>query len=133
MRRVIFYGAVISALSLGAYFIGLYVYESAAVAMTMTFAVVSLSQLAHAVNQRSDTESVFARGNGHNPALYAMIGASLLIVLLVMFVPFLREFFSLTLLSPQQYLIVLGFSLAPIAVSEISKCFLRAAERKKTR
>ena len=129
--RVVLHGLMLSAISLGAYFIGLYGYCDASVAMTMTFAVLSGSQLMHALNQRSNVESVFARGNGHNKMLFVAMAASAAIVLLLLFVPPLRTFFGLALLSWQQYLIIVALCIVPFLAVEISKCFIRLAERKK--
>ncbi len=125
--RVVLHGAFISAATLGAYFIGLsYDHsEKHIVAMTMAFAVIALSQLLHSFNQRSNTESIFSRGNGHNPMLFAMIGASFLISAAVLFIPPLQSFFNFTFLSWEQYLIVLALSVAPLVCVEISKLVIR--------
>ena len=125
--RVLLHSAFISAATLGAYFIGLsYDHsENHIVAMTMAFAVIALSQLLHALNQRSNTESIFSRGNGHNPMLFAMIGASLFISAAVLFIPPLQSFFNFTFLSWEQYLIVLALSVAPLVCVEISKLVIR--------
>ncbi len=134
VMRVLFHGFLLSAVSLGAYFIGLYGFGSAADAMTMTFATISVSQLVHVANQRSDTASAFARGSGHNKALYAAMAGSFAIVLFLLFVtPFIpggEAFFGFTILNPLQYLIVAGLCLVPLLGVEISKIFLRRAERK---
>ncbi len=126
--RVALHGAFISAASLGAYFIGLFAFDTASdhvTSMTMAFAVISFSQLLHSLDQRSNTESVFSRGNGHNPALFVMVGASFLVAAAVLFIPPLQSFFCFKFLTWQQYLIVLGLSVAPLLLVEISKCFLR--------
>ncbi len=133
--RVLFHGLLLSAVSLSAYFIGLYAFKSASEAMTMTFATVSLSQLVHVSNQRSNTASVFAKGNGHNKALYgAMAGSFANVFFLLFATPFLPAvrdgFFGLVLLSPVQYLIVAGLCLVPLMGVEISKFFLRRRERR---
>ncbi len=132
--RVLFHGALLSAVSLGAYFIGLCGYGDAGAAMTMTFATISVSQLVHVANQRSDTASLFAKGNGHNKALYLSMGGSFAIVLFLLFVtPFIpggENFFGFILLSPVQYLIVAGLCIVPVVGVEISKFFLRRAEKK---
>ena len=132
--RVLFHGALLSAASLSAYFIGLYGFGDPSAAMTMTFATVSVSQLVHVANQRSNTASVFAKGNGHNKALYAAMGGSFAIVLLLLFatpfIPGAESFFGLILLTPVQYAIVAGLCLVPLVGVEISKCFLRRNAKK---
>lgn len=64
--RIIVHGLFISAAAWAAYLIGTYCFAHDHVqAMTMTFIVLSVSQLAHALNQRSNTDSVFKHGQGH--------------------------------------------------------------------
>ena len=132
--RVLFHGALLSAVSLAAYFIGLYGFGDETAAMTMTFATISVSQLVHVANQRSDTASAFARGSGHNKALYAAMGGSFAIVLVLLFVMPLfggtATFFGFKILSLSQYLIIAGLCLVPLLGVEISKFFLRRGEKK---
>ncbi len=132
--RVLFHGALLSAVSLSAYFIGLYAFGDASAAMTMTFATISVSQLVHVANQRSDTASVFAKSNGHNKALYAAMAGSFAIVLFLLFVvpciPGATAFFGFVYLNVWQYLIIAGLCLVPLFGVELSKIFLRRAEKK---
>ena len=127
--RVCTHGAIIGAATLAAYFIGLT--DNHTVGMTMAFTVLALSQLIHALNQRSNTESVFAKGNGHNPYLFVAMAASAVILALVLFVPPIQAFFSLTFLTWKEYLITAALSLAPIVLVEIIKAIKRAVNRKK--
>ncbi len=130
--RVALHGAFISAATLGAYFIGLYAFGAVdhAVPMTMAFFVISFSQLVHALNQRSNTESVFSRGNGHNPMLVAMLSASAAIAAAVLFIPPLQSFFSFCFLTWEQYLIAIALSLSPLVLVEISKLVMRLMRKK---
>lgn len=127
--RVCTHGAIIGAATLAAYFIGLT--DNHTVGMTMAFTVLALSQLIHALNQRSNTESVFSKGNGHNPYLFGAMAASAVILALVLFVPPVQSFFSLTFLTWKEYLITLALSLAPIVLVEIIKAVKRAVLRKR--
>ncbi len=128
--RVLFHGFLLTAVTLSAYFIGLYGYGSQAVAMTMSFATIAGSQLVHAANQRSNTQSAFAKGNGHNPQLALAVGASALVAVIVLFVPGIMDFFSMIYLSWEQYLIIIGLCLFPLAAVEVSKIFLRLHMKK---
>ncbi len=128
--HVLLYGTAISAISLGAYFIGLYGYHSTAAAMTMCFMVLAGSQLVHSANQRSNTQSAFARGNGHNPVLALAIGVSALVMLFMLFVPVVNTFFNFIYLSWQQYLICIALLAVPLLLGELSKCFIRLHSRK---
>ncbi len=131
--RILLHGAMLSAISLSAYFLGLKVFVKCGpqAAMTMTFAVISFSQLVHALNQRSDTESFFARGNGHNPVLFLTIAASALIMVLLLFVPPLQAFFDLTYLSWDAYLVCAALALAPLPIVECGKLIERIVMKRK--
>ena len=127
--RIVLHGLFISAAALAAYWIGQLVYRDHAEAMTMTFIVLALSQLAHALNQRSNVDSVFRCRQARNPYLAGAIAASLGIVALVVFVPPLMRVFSFVSLRWQEWLICLGLSLFPLLAVEISKLFLRLRRR----
>ena len=138
IARILTHGLFITAASLAAYLIAEALYgstpeEKHAIAMTMTFMVLALSQLVHAVNQRSNIDSVFRPGQGHNKTLYLAMAASLAIVALVSFTPGLMDFFSLVYLGYEQYLIVLALALFPLVAVEISKLFLRLHLRRKAK
>lgn len=136
--RIVLHGLFITAASLSAYWIAEACFGSAAdgskhaIAMTMTFMVLSLSQLVHAINQRSNYDSVFRPGQGHNHFLYGAMAGSLAIVALVSFVPGVMGFFQLVYLEWYQYLIVLALSLFPLVAVEISKIFIRIWRKKHT-
>ena len=126
--RVILHGAFISAATIGAFQVGIHM-ESYAVGMTMAFLVLSISQLLHAINQRSNTESVFSTGNGHNPHLLLSIVASALVLIIVMLVPYFRTVFSLCLLTAKEWGVVLLFSILPLLAVEISKLIIRCVRK----
>ena len=129
--RIVLHGLFISAAALAAYWIGMLVYENHDESMTMTFIVLSVSQLSHALNQRSNTESIFKHGQGHNKFLLIALAASAAIVALVVFVPPLMKLFDLVYISWREWLICLGLSLFPLVAVEISKIFIRAYNRHK--
>ncbi len=129
--RIALHGLFISAAALAAYFIGMLVYENHAEAMTMTFIVLSLAQLAHALNQRSNYDSVFKRGQGHNQYLFGAIVISIAIIALVVFVPPFMTLFELVYIGWQEWLICIGLALFPLVAVEISKVFLRIYRKSK--
>ena len=106
------------------------VYENHNESMTMTFIVLSISQLSHALNQRSNTESIFKHGQGHNKFLFIALAASAAIVALVVFVPPLMKLFDLVYISWREWLICLGLSLFPLLAVEVSKIFIRLYNKK---
>ena len=137
IARIALHGLFITMASLSAYWIaeacfGATEEETHAIAMTMTFMVLALSQLVHAINQRSNYDSVFRPGQGHNKFLYGAMAGSLAIVAFVSFVPGVMDFFELVYLEWHQYLIVLALALFPLVAVEISKIFMRLWKRKHT-
>lgn len=91
----------------------------------MAFTVLAMSQLFHAFNQRSNTESILSTGNGRNKQLILAIVASFAVIGIVLFVPFMRNIFSLTILKPNEWLITIGLSLLPLVLVEITKFIKR--------
>ncbi len=129
--RIALHGVFITAAAWAAYLIGQYCFAHDHVqAMTMTFLVLSFSQLSHALNQRSNTDSIFKRGQGHNKFLFVALVCSAAIVLLVSLVPALQGFFDLTNLTWQEWLVSIGLSVFPLVAVEISKCFIRLYHKK---
>ena len=134
--RIALHGVFITIASLAAYWIAEACYgttpeETHNIAMTMTFMVLALSQLVHAINQRSNYDSVFRPGQGHNKFLYYAMAASLVIIAFVSFVPGVMGFFSLVYLEWFQYLIVVALALFPLLAVEISKIFIRMYRKRK--
>lgn len=128
--RVCLHGCFISAATIGAFQVGCNA-GSYEIGMTMAFLVLTISQLLHSLNQRSNTESIFSTGNGHNPYLFGTVAASGAILALILIVPALRKVFSLTLLTLSQWFIVAAFSMLPLMAVEISKCILRHRENQR--
>ena len=124
VTRVILHGIYIMIATICAYQIGLNT-DSHSVGQTMAFIVLSVSQLFHAFSQRSNTESIFAKGNGHNKSLFVALVASFAILFIILFVPFMKNIFSLTILKPNEWLITVGFSLLPLVLVEITKFIKR--------
>lgn len=128
--RIVLHGLFISAAALAAYWIGMLVYENHDESMTMTFIVLSVSQLSHALNQRSNTDSIFKCGQGHNKFLLIALLASAAIVALVVFVPPLMSLFDLVYIGWTEWLICIGLSLFPLVAVEVSKIFIRLYQKK---
>ncbi len=129
--RIVLHGLFISAAAWAAYLIGTFCFAHDHMqAMTMTFIVLSVSQLAHALNQRSNTDSIFKSGQGHNKFLFIALAASAAIVAIVVFIPPLQGFFNLTDLTWKEWLVSLALSLFPLVAVEISKIFIRLYNKK---
>ena len=122
--RVILHGIYITIATIFAYQVGIRT-DSYEVGMTMAFLVLAISQLFHALNQRSNTDSVFTKGNGHNSYLFFAMIISALIIAVILVIPALREFFSLTTLNVNEWMIVLALSLLPLFLVEVTKLIKR--------
>ena len=119
VTRVIFYGSLIAIISFAAYLIG--ARSSFESGMTMAFLVLCLSQIVHALNQHSATLSVFSSVHPKNKYLYLAMFISLAILLFVVLVPPVANFFSLVSLSFNEWVVVILLSLTPLVVVEIFK------------
>ncbi|MDL2205581.1 calcium-translocating P-type ATPase, PMCA-type [Eubacteriales bacterium OttesenSCG-928-N13] len=89
-------------------------------ARTMAFMVLSLCQLVHAFNMRSD-HSLKDIGIFTNKNLNLAVLGSLALMVVVLFVPPVAMVFGLTLLPWYLYAIGLGLSLVPLIVIELLK------------
>ena len=123
--RTCFYGIFLAIITMIAYLIGHN--DSYQAALTMSFTVLCLSQIFHSLNQSSSTISLFSKNYPRNKLLYLAMLGSVFFLLLVLFIPPLREFFSLGILSGREWIIVILLSLSPILVVEIFKFIKRKA------
>ena len=118
-------GLMVGGLTLLAYFLGLAVMPGAAggaaTANTMAFAALTLSQLFHAYNVRSEDKSLFSIGVGSNPAMNRAFVIGFAMQLAVLLLPPMQRVFSVAALGPVQWLAVLGLAMAPVLVCELSK------------
>ena len=121
--RIGFYGIFLAVITLIAYFIGSN--DSYDVGMTMAFTVLCLSQIFHSLNQSSSITSLFSKDYPRNKMLFLSVVGSILFLVIVLFVTPIREFFSLSVLSGTEWLVVILLSLSPILIVEIFKFIKR--------
>lgn len=102
-------------------------------AITMAFLTLSMCEVFHAFNMRSQHGSVLAMGlrGSHNWVLYGAMVLSVLLTTTVIYVPFLAEAFRLVPLTAVEYFeaMLLAFLIIPIV--EIVKAFQRMYYKKK--
>lgn len=127
-------GCLVGALALLAYTIGraFFDYDPAAPAIgrTMAFCVLSLSQLVHSLNMRSE-HSVLKLGLLSNRKLVAACGFCAILMVSVVLFPPLSALFQTTALTALQWLIVAALSLCPLLVVEGEKLLWEHLPRKK--
>ncbi len=101
-----------------------------AVAQTIAFATLCSSELIRAFTARSEYHSVFSIGFFSNRAMVWAVGGSLLLVLMVIYVPFLQPFFDTAPLSVDDWLLMLPFCFAsPLAMESLKVYFRSRAAR----
>ena len=131
--RIIYQGIMIGGLTLLAFAFGCgfdfasvadtegNITQSGAIAQTMAFAVLGLSELVHVFNLRSNKESIFKVGLLTNKILLGAIAISASLMLLVLNIPILEGIFEVSKLNLEQVGIVALLSFAPLLIVEIFK------------
>ena len=124
--RLAWQGAMVGGLTLLAYGLGLWLTHDYAIANTMAFATLTLSQLFHAFDVRSEETSLFRLGFFSNPAMNKAFLAGVVLQGLVLLLPPLQGAFSVVPMPLPQWGIVLGLAVTPLVVCEIEKAVRRA-------
>jgi Ca2+-transporting ATPase len=94
-------------------------------AETMAFVTLALCELFRAYTVRSERVSLFRLGVFSNKYMQVAVGASMLLMLLVVYVPFLQPVFNTHMMAPVEWAFVVALSLLPAVAEEITKYFLR--------
>lgn len=92
---------------------------------TMVFTTLCISQMGHAIAVRSATRLTVEISLFRNPALIAAIVSTTILQLLLIYVPFLRDFFETQPLNGTQLTICLSVSTLMFVWVEVEKLFLR--------
>lgn len=119
---------MIGALALLAFSIGINVFDSGVKGSTMAFAVLSISQLVHAFNMRSDG-SVIKAGLFKNPYLVLSLIVGLIFEVGVIMISPLSEVFGVIPLNAVEWLTVGIISVMPLVILELQKAFSRALKK----
>lgn len=121
---IILEGAMIGALALAAFSVGSVLFDRGAsvpvIGRTMAFSVLSMSQLVHAFNMRSE-KSLFSVGVFGNMYLWGAFAAGVVLQVCVVSLPPLARIFGTAPLSAVQWAVTAGLSLMPFAVVELQK------------
>lgn len=129
--RLAWQGVMVGALTLAAWFLGWAVLPQGGpgAANTMAFATLTLSQLFHAFDVRSEKASLFHIGLWSNPSMNKAFLIGLAMQLAVLCLPPLQLVFGTVVLTLPQWGTVLGLALTPVAVCEIVKAVGRSKKR----
>ncbi len=95
-------------------------------ARTVAFATLILAELLRAFASRSERISVFKLGLFTNKIMNLSVGASLLLLIAVIYIPGVNGIFDNIALNPAAWLVIIPLALIPFATSEIFKLFKRA-------
>ncbi len=125
--RLLWQGTMVGLLSLAAYILGEYVLsdpgEAYAAANTMAFATLTLCQLFHAFDVRSEHHSLFRTGFFSNPAMNKAFLIGLAMQLAVLLVPPFQVIFQVVPLNALEWLTVLALAILPVIICELEKYF----------
>ena len=94
-------------------------------AQTIAFVTLCSSELIRAFTARSEYHSVFSIGVFSNRWMVWAVGASFLLVMMVVYVPFLRPFFDTVPLGMDDWLLMLPFFFASPLAMELLKVYFR--------
>ena len=127
---VIYQGILVSILTLAAYFIGhrieagVWEIAPSADGITMAFLTMSMTEIFHSFNMRSQRKSVFTL-KGHNKALWGAMLFSLVLTTVVIYVPFLADAFGFEHISLMEYITALLLAFLIIPAVEMVKWIQR--------
>ena len=134
---IAYQGLLVSALTLASYFIGHFiesgVWEIADSpdGMTMAFLTMSMAEIFHSFNMRSQRGSIF-KLPGHNIMLIGAAIGSLLLTTVVCEVPLLAGAFGFTSVELGEYAIAIGLGFCVIPIVELVKLIQRLTAAKKS-
>ncbi len=141
---VIYQGVLVTAITIAAYLVGAYLEFSGEAAgwfkhlttvgesghgMTMAFLTMSMCEIFHSFNLRSQRKSIFSL-KSHNKVLWAAMLGSLLLTTIVIEVPFIAKGFGFTPIGWEEYSIAIVLAILVIPVVEIVKLIQRVVSKK---
>ena len=135
--RIAYQGIMIGLLTLAAFIIGistpveqLPVIEGLSeaeirveIGQTMAFVTLAFSELVHVFNIRNNKKSIFKTGILGNKTLLLAIGVASALMLVILFIPGLRQVFSIPALPTANIVEIILLVLAPVVIVELMKLF----------
>ena len=98
--------------------------------MTMAFLTMSMAEIFHSFNMRSQRGSIFTL-RSHNKFLYAGMLASLVLTFVVIEVPPIAQLFGFANIDWIEYLVAMGLALSVIPIVELVKLIQRSIAKNK--
>lgn len=118
--RISIEGMMIGSLALLSYAIGTVVFGKEIIGSTMAFATLSISQLVHAFNLKTE-KSIFSINLFNNPYLIGSLIIGIFLQVAVIMVPTLSNIFKVVPLNSIQWLVVLVLCIMPVVIVETEK------------
>lgn len=112
-------GSLIGALAILAYSIGMFFFDIS-IGRTMAFSVLSISQLVHAFNMKSET-SILNKSFFNNKFLVFALLLGITLQITIVSTPLIATIFKVTPLSSLQWLISSALAILPIPIVELQK------------
>ena len=131
---VVYQGFIVTVLVVSSYFIGHYMetgtwtITNSAHGTTMAFLTMSMAEIFHSLNMRSQRGSIFKLGS-HNKMLYIAAFGSFIATTLVCEVPVLAKAFEFTSVGFSEYIIAIILGACIIPIVELVKCIQRRGEK----
>ncbi len=120
----------IAAITLAAYFMGVQMMPGVPEeAKTMAFVALSFSELLRAFTARSENYPLMRIGLFSNRWMFYAVVSSLLLLLAVIYVPFLQPIFNTVPLGWREWRVVLPLLLVPAIVAELTKVIVAPRTR----
>ena len=136
-------GLLVASLTLAAFFIGSFLetgvwqfvnITESGMGMTMAFLTMSMCEIFHSFNMRSQHNSVIGmviKEKSHNIVLYGAMVASLILTTAIIEIPFLANMFDFVHLDAKAYGISIGLAFLVIPVIELLKTIRKKLSNKK--
>ena len=131
---VAYQGMLVTAMTLAAYFIGHYIESgvweiaNSPDGITMAFLTMSMAEICHSFNMRSQRGSVF-KLKTQNWYLWGAMAGSLALTTLVIYMPGLSDAFGFTHISVSEYFIAMALAISVIPIVEIIKLIQRKLQK----
>ncbi len=92
---------------------------------TMVFTTLCIAQMGHALAIRSNTQLTIRMNPFSNPYVLAAVSLTTILQLMLIYIPFLRDFFGTHYLNFTELAVCLGFSTLMFVWVELEKLFIR--------
>lgn len=101
-------------------------------AVAMALSAVVITQIGNVLAQRTERRSIFEIGLFSNRMIWAGIGTELIIIMLIVYVPFLQEIIGTAPFPIENWLFLFAWAPALLIAEELRKGLIRVMEKRRT-